>query len=46
MLTCVYPRKELGIDLDETTLDQHDLVPNGVVIARLKGVCDTHTYTT
>ena len=38
ILTCVYPRKELELDLDGTSLDQHGLVPSGVVMARTKGV--------
>ena len=37
-ITCVYPRKELGFDLDDTNLDQHGLVPSGVILARSKTV--------
>ncbi len=37
-LTCVYPRKVLGTDLDHSTIDQHGLVPSGVVIVKIKRV--------
>jgi hypothetical protein len=33
----VYPHKELGSDLDDTTLEENGLSPSGVVIVRTKG---------
>lgn len=35
ILSCAYPRKQLTSDLNSTPLNQHGLVPSGVVIVRL-----------
>ena len=37
-LTCVYPRKVLGTDLDHSTIDQHGLVPSGVVMVKVSAI--------
>ena len=33
-LVCVYPRKDLTNDIDDTTLGEQGLSPSGVVIVR------------
>lgn len=40
-ITCVYPRKELGTDVDDTTLSDQGLAPTGVVLVHNKLVSRT-----
>lgn len=40
-ITCVYPRKELGSDVDDTTLSDQGLAPSGVVLVHNKLVSRT-----
>lgn len=40
-ITCVYPRKELGSDIDDTTLSDQGLAPSGVVLVQNRLVSKT-----